>query len=51
MDDPERPGPDADASEIAAWMEDHFGRSLLEGIRDAVEDNEQQDASDEGESS
>jgi hypothetical protein len=38
MDDPERPerpGPDADAAEIARWMEEDFGRSVAEGMANA----------------
>ena len=35
MDDPERPDPDADAAEIAEWMEKDFGRAVAEGIANA----------------
>ena len=38
MDDPERldrPDPDADAAEIAEWMEEDFGRAVAEGIANA----------------
>jgi hypothetical protein len=35
MNDPERPGPDADASEIAEWMESDFGRAVAEGMENA----------------
>lgn len=45
MDDPERPGSDADASEIAEWMEKDFGRALAEGMEDAIEDNEYENES------
>jgi len=41
MDDPdrpERPGPDADAAEIARWMEEDFGRAVAEGIENAADD-------------
>lgn len=34
MENPERPDPDADASEIAEWMEEDFGRAVAEGIAD-----------------
>jgi hypothetical protein len=40
MDDPERPGPDADAAEIAEWMEEDFGRAVAEGIANAGDQNE-----------
>lgn len=43
MDDPERPGPDADAAEIAEWMERDFGRALAEGVANAGEENEPDD--------
>lgn len=35
MDDPERPDPDADASEIQEWMESDFGRAVAEGMENA----------------
>ena len=37
---PERPGPDADAAEIARWMEKDFGWALAEGVRIALEEDE-----------
>ncbi len=44
MDDPdrpERPPPDADAAEIAEWMEKDFGWALADGIAsDETEDEE-----------
>jgi hypothetical protein len=40
MHDPERPGPDADASEIAEWMEEDFGRAVLDGIENASGEDE-----------
>ena len=43
MDDserPERPVPDADAAEIAEWMEKDFGRALAEGAANAVDEDE-----------
>jgi len=46
MDDserPDRPGPDADAAEIAEWMEKDFGWALAEGVRIAVEEDEDED--------
>ena len=46
MDDsewPERPGPDADAAEIARWMEEDFGWALAEGAADAVDEDEPDD--------
>ena len=36
MDDsdrPERPPPDADAAEIARWMEEDFYESVTEGVK------------------
>ncbi|RDZ35080.1 MULTISPECIES: hypothetical protein [unclassified Haloferax] len=42
MDDPERPGPDADASEIAEWMEDDFGRAVADGVENASGEDEQE---------
>ena len=41
MDDserPDRPGPDADAAEIAEWMEEDFGRAVAEGMANAGDD-------------
>ena len=43
MDDPERPerpGPDADAAEIAEWMEEGFGRAVADGIENASGEDE-----------
>jgi hypothetical protein len=43
MDDserPERPGPDADAAEIARWMEEDFGRALADGVENASGEDE-----------
>lgn len=40
MDDPDRPDPDADAAEIAEWMEEDFGRAVAEGMANAGEENE-----------
>ena len=37
---PERPPPDADAGEIAEWMENDFGWSLAEGIANAGNEND-----------
>jgi hypothetical protein len=42
MDDPERPGPDADASEIAEWMYDDFGRAVADGVENASGEDEQE---------
>lgn len=42
MDDPERPGPDGDASEIAEWMEDDFGRSLADGVENVSGEDKQE---------
>ena len=42
MDDserPERPGPDADAAEIARWMEEDFGWALAEGAANAGDED------------
>ncbi|SDG11776.1 hypothetical protein [Halorientalis regularis] len=46
MDDPERPerpGPDADAAEIAEWMEEDFGRAVAEGMADAGDEDDPAD--------
>ncbi|MCU4728583.1 hypothetical protein [Halapricum hydrolyticum] len=46
MDDPERPerpGPDADAAEIARWMEEDFGRAVVEGMANAGEEDDTDD--------
>jgi hypothetical protein len=46
MDDserPERPGPDADAAEIAAWMEEDFGRAVAEGMANAGDEDDSDD--------
>jgi hypothetical protein len=46
MDDPERPerpGPDADAAEIAEWMEEDFGRAVAEGIANAGDGDDSDD--------
>ncbi len=32
MEEPERPDPDADASEIQEWMDESFARSVAEGM-------------------
>ena len=40
MDDPERPGPDADAAEIAEWMEEDFGRAVAEGMANTGDEDE-----------
>jgi len=43
MDDPERPGPDADAAEIAEWMEEDFGRAVAEGMANAGDEYDSDD--------
>jgi RNA-splicing ligase RtcB len=43
MDDPERPGPDANAAEIAEWMEEDFGRAVAEGIENAGDEDDPND--------
>jgi len=46
MDDlerPKRPPPDADAAEIAEWMEDDFGRAVAEGIANAGDEDDSDD--------
>ncbi|SEA23442.1 hypothetical protein SAMN04488065_2378 [Haloplanus vescus] len=46
MDDserPERPGPDADAAEIAEWMEKDFGRAVAEGMANAGNEDDSDD--------
>lgn len=45
MDDserPERPPPDADAAEIAEWMEEDFGRAVAEGMENAGDENDRE---------
>ena len=47
MDDserPDRPGPDADAAEIAEWMEEDFGWALVDGIENEDVEDEEDDA-------
>jgi len=39
MDDPDRPDDDADASEIAEWMENDFGRAVAEGMANAGDED------------
>lgn len=36
----DRLGPDASAAEIARWMEEDFGEALAEGVKQATEDDE-----------
>ena len=43
MDDPERPGPDADAAEIAEWMEEDFGRAVAKGMANAGDEDDSDD--------
>jgi hypothetical protein len=46
MDDserPDRPGPDADAAEIAEWMEKDFGRAMAEGMANAGDEDDLDD--------
>ena len=43
MENPERPDPDADASEIAEWMEEDFGRAVAEGITNAGDGDDTDD--------
>jgi hypothetical protein len=46
MDDserPDRPGPDADAGEIAEWMEADFGRAVAEGMAKAGDEDDSDD--------
>ena len=43
MNDPERPGPDADAAEIAEWMEEDFGRAVAEGMANAGDEDDSDD--------
>lgn len=40
MNNSEHPGPDADASEIAEWMEEDFGRALAEGIESVADEDD-----------
>jgi hypothetical protein len=41
----ERPGDDADAAEIAKWMEEDFGQAVADGMRDATEEDEKDNGS------
>lgn len=41
MDEPTRPEADADATEIAKWMEEDFEWALSEGITNALEESEE----------
>jgi hypothetical protein len=43
MERPERPGPDADADEIAEWMEADFDWAVTEGTKEALEEDEKQE--------
>jgi hypothetical protein len=46
MDDhdrPECPPPDADAAEIAEWMEEDFGRAVAEGMANAGDEDDSDD--------
>lgn len=43
MDDPERPGPDADVTELAEWMEEDFGRAVAEGIANVGDGDDSDD--------
>lgn len=47
-DESDRPGPDASAAEIAAWMERDFGRALAEGMANANDDNDDENTEEEG---
>jgi hypothetical protein len=42
-DRPERPGPDADAAEIAEWVEQDFGQAVAEGIANAGDEDDHGD--------
>jgi len=42
----ERPSDDADAAQIARWMEDDFGRAVADGIHEAAADAEDEDPQD-----
>jgi hypothetical protein len=43
----DRPDDDADASEIAQWIEEDFGEALAEGVKAALEETPEDDASEE----
>jgi hypothetical protein len=36
----DRPGPNASRVEIARWMEEDFGEALAEGVKQATEEDE-----------
>jgi hypothetical protein len=40
---PERPGPDASAKEIFEWMERDFEAALTQGMKEAFEDDEDEE--------
>lgn len=42
MDDSERPGPDTNASEVAEWMEEDFGRALADGVENVSNEDKQE---------
>jgi hypothetical protein len=42
MDDPDRPDDDADAFEIAEWMESDFGRAVADGMDNANDENDRE---------
>ncbi|ELY51073.1 hypothetical protein [Natronorubrum bangense] len=39
MEEPDRPDPDADASEIQEWMDESFDRSVVEGMESVDDGN------------
>ena len=43
MKNPDRPGPDADAAEIARWMEEDFERAVADGMANAGDDDDPND--------
>jgi hypothetical protein len=43
----ERPGEDASAAEIAAWMEEDFGQALAEGMAQAADQTDEDEDTDQ----
>lgn len=51
MDGTKRPGSSADALEIQEWMDANYTWAIAKGMRDALDDDDPEVASDEGERS
>ena len=42
----EKPGPDANAGEIMAWMEESWTEALTEGIKSTIDEDEDEEESE-----